>query len=465
MNAAEPRSAARGEPGIEAWRLLVRKALGDRDPSVLASRTRDGIVIEPLYERRREARPCPGRGARAWTVVQIVDDADPDEANAQAHADLECGASGLSLRLAGAPSAAGHGLPPDAAALRIALERIDFGKVHVRLEPHADAPAAARWLSDIALKSGIAPELTDIAFGLDPVAALAREASGAGPDPREFGGCVRELSAAGFRGPFALLDGRVYSEAGATEGQELASILATAVWWLRALPETGSTPADGLALLGASLAVDRDIFLSIAKLRALRLLWARLQELCGAPPTPLHIHAETSRRMLTRADPHANLLRTTLAAFAAAVGGADAITVLPHTAALGRPDSDARALARNVQLLLIEEAHLHRVADAGGGSGVIEPLTDALAEHAWTEFQKIEIEGGIVASLRAAAFQERIAEARAALEKEVADAPLVGATVYRGAGIVAAAPPARQHALAELGLAPIRLEDLTMAAA
>ncbi|MGH6923486.1 MAG: methylmalonyl-CoA mutase family protein [Propylenella sp.] len=465
MNGAERRS--RAGPGIEDWRRVVRDALKGRDSSLLNSHTRDGVVIEPLYERKRDAVSLPGRGARPWTVVQLVDDSDPDAANRQALADLDGGATGLSLRLAGSPLASEHGLSAEAAALRTALAGIDLTAVHVRLEPHADCLSAAAWLREAVERSGTVPELTDIAFGLDPVAVVARRGAAAAPDPGQFAARIRELSAARFRGPFAMLDGRLFYEAGATEGQELAAILAAAAWWLRALDAAGRGPAESLGPLGASIAVDRDQFLSIAKLRALRLLWARLQELCGSPRGPLSIHAETGRRMLTRADPTTNLLRNTLAAFAAGVGGADSIAVLPHTAALGRPDGNARALARNIQHLMIEEAQIFRVADPGAGSGAIEALTDALAERAWDEFQAIEREGGIIASLSAGAFRSRIAEARAALRKETAvgATPLVGATIYPAPGGAAAGEFAGDEVLAEFDLAPVRLEELARAAA
>ncbi len=452
---------------MEHWRRLVRRALDGRDPADLGFRVRGDIAVEALYERWPDGARFLGREARPWTVVQIVDDEDPDAANRQALADLNGGATGLSLRFAGAPSAPASGLPPEAAALRIALESVDLAKVHVRLEPHASAVEAASWLESIARETGVAPELASIAFGLDPIAAIARHGNGAGLDASEYGACVRTLSAAGYRGPLAEIDGRIYHEAGATEAQELAAMLAAAAWWLRILDEAGVAPAAALPLIGASLALDHTQFLSIAKQRALRLLWRRLQELCGTSGEPLHVHAETGRRMLNRADPSTNILRTTLAAFAAGAGGAQTITVQPHTAALGRADSGARALARNIQLLLIEEAHLHRVSDPGGGSGAIEALTSALAESAWVEFQRIESEGGIVASLGTGAFQARIAEARAELMEEVAGGklPLVGATVYLPDGTATSAARDRNgEAVSDFGLASTRLEQLAEAA-
>lgn len=449
-------------PGIEDWRKLVSESLKGRDLDSLRSKTRDGIEIEPLYERRRNGQPLADRGGRPWAIVQPVDDPDPDRANEQAIADIKGGATGVLLRFSGAPSAGGLGLPPTQDALRATLDGIDLAAIRLQLEPHSQSLNAAEWLKDLILASGIAPERADVAFGFDPVAVMA--IGGAVPDPRTYAAAILSLREAHFREPFALADVRPWHEAGASEAQELGALLGVAAWWLRAFDEAGVASEETLALLGASLSVDRDLLMSLAKLRAARLLWARFQELCGAPPSPLPIHAETSRRMLTCADPHANLLRNTLAAFAAVTGGADSILVQPHTAALGPADAEARALARSIQHILMQEAHLDQVADPGAGSGAIEALTDALAERAWAEFQKIEREGGIVESFRSGALPARIAEARNALIKDVAsgDAPLVGSTLYSAEPSAVADESAVE---APSGLAPIRLEALAKAAA
>jgi methylmalonyl-CoA mutase len=428
-----------------------------------SARTRDGIAIEPLYARRRDLPALSGRGAHRWAIIPAIDHTNPDRANAQAHADLVGGANGLSLRFAGSPAAAGFGLPATPTALAVALDGVDLAKTAIHIEPHADAIDSVEWLTALVAKSGVAPELTQISFGLDPVAALARDAK---PDTESFAASFRAIRATRFRGPLALLDARPYHEAGASEAQELGAILATAAWWLRALDAAGIAPAAAMPFLGPSISGDRDVLLSIAKLRALRLLWERLQEMCGVPPTPLHLHAETSRRMLTRADPPTNLLRNTIAAFAAGVGGADSITVVPHTAALELADAGARALARNLQHLLIEESHLSFVSDPSAGAGVIEALTDALCERAWEEFQTIEREGGIIESILAGSFQTRVTKARAALVEDTARGatPLVGATIHppkesaRGVAAASTVPAALP------GLAPLSLEAAAIAA-
>lgn len=453
--------------GHEEWTRLVEKLLGESDFSTLQSRTRDDIVIEPLYPARSDVPPLHGRGARSWTIDQIVDDPDPEQANLQALADVAGGAAGLALRFAGAASAVGLGLPVTEEALRTTLDGVDLAAVGVRIDAHPRVLESADWLQQLVARQGVAPELADISWGLDP-AALATAGGRSETAPETLARLFSELHVAGFRGALAEIDTRAFHEAGGSEALELAAFLAGATCWLRALSDAGIAAEIALSCFGATFAVDRDQFLSIAKLRAARLLWRRLAELCGAPAARLRIHAETSRRMMTRADPHSNLLRTTIAAFAAGVGAADSLTILPFTAALGLADRSARALARNIQHLLMQEAHLHRAADPAAGSGLVEALTEQLAEKAWAGFQAIEREGGILGSLRKGALQKRIATAREGLRAELAGgaAPLVGATVFRQADALAAdcggaaGVPEPVH-----GLAPVRLEALAQVAA
>ena len=450
-------------PDIDDWRRLIKKS--GRDVAKLRSRSRDGIPIDPLYAARTDVQSLAGRASKRWGIVQIIDHADPDAANEQAILDVEGGATGLSMRFAGGPSSAGAGLPLTREALGIALNGIDLAGVEVRLEPHAAAPQLARHLAEWIARSGVAPELAAISPGLDPVAVQAFRGRDSSVGFSDYVECFGELKRAGLRGPLATLDTRIYHEAGATEAQELAALLATAAWWLRALDEAGSPPAESMPFFGAGLAVDHDQFLSIAKLRAAQLMWTRLQELCAISPSRLSLHAETSRRMMTRAEPMTNLLRTTVAAFAASVGGADSIAVLPHDIALGAASAGARALARSMQHLLMEESHLHVVSDPAAGSGAVEALTEELAKRGWDEFRTIEREGGIVESLRSDAFQIRIAQARDALSANVASGtvPLVGVTMHRHADEETVSQTASFRTTA--GLTPITLEELARAAA
>jgi methylmalonyl-CoA mutase len=224
----------------------------------------------------------------------------------------------------------------------------------------------------------------------------------------------------GFKGPFAVADGRVIHDAGGSEVQELAFVLATGVAYLRTLEGAGVALDEARSMVYARLSADADQFLTLAKLRALRLLWAQVEQSCGLAPRPLLIAADTAWRMLTQRDPYVNMLRATVATFSAGLGGADAITVLPHTLALGLPDAFARRAARNTQLVLLEESNLAKVSDPAAGSGGIETLTQQLCEAAWQLFQEIEKAGGVFASLEQNLIQRKVAATRALREANIA---------------------------------------------
>jgi methylmalonyl-CoA mutase len=230
---------------------------------------------------------------------------------------------------------------------------------------------------------------------------------------------IVNAAAEGFTGPFAVADGRVVHAAGGSEAQELAFALATAIAYLRAMEQGGIKLDDARGFIYFRLAADQDQFLTIAKFRAVRRLWACIEEACGLAPRPTFVAAETAWRMMSKRDPHGNIVRGTIAALGAAVGGADAVTVLPFSTALGLPDAFARRIARNTQTILIEEANIHRVADPAAGSGAIEALTDALCAVAWKLFQEIEQTGGAAKALEAGSIQRAVAKVRSEREANV----------------------------------------------
>jgi methylmalonyl-CoA mutase len=235
-----------------------------------------------------------------------------------------------------------------------------------------------------------------------------------------FNAVISELAARGFAGPFAPADGRVIHNTGGSEAQELAYVLAVAVMYLRSLDAAGIALNEARRMVYFRLAADADEFLTIAKFRALRKLWARVEQACGLAPAPALITAETAWRMMTQRDPYVNMLRETIATVAAGLGGADAVTVLPFTQAIGLPNGFARRVARNTQLLLIEESNLARVADPAAGSGAIEALTSDLCHKAWSLFQEIEQAGGVWAALESGLIQRLVAATRSEREAAVA---------------------------------------------
>jgi methylmalonyl-CoA mutase len=457
------------------WLALVDSVLKGWPFERLTSRTYDGLAIEPLYGRAAAASTIVARAPAApWQMLQRVDHPDPAAANEQALHDLENGASGLSVVFAGAVGAHGFGLPPTADALERALDGVflDAG-VAIELDLTPQAKDAALGLAQRVVRRGIAPAAVDIRFGFDPLGAQAMSGSSLLPwrDLAPiFSGILGELSRQGFRGPFAPADGRVIHASGGSEAQELAFVLAVAVSYLRALEAAGIALDAARRMLFFRLAADADQFLTIAKFRALRQLWARVEEACGLTPQPIFISAETAWRMMTRRDPYVNMLRTTVAVFSAAVGGADAITVLPFTAALGLPDRFARRVARNTQLILADESNLAKVADPAAGTGAFEDLTDQLARAAWTLFQDIEKVGGIEDALARGLVQEKVAQVRSEREKAIAHRreALTGTSEFPHLAEAPvsvldvapfALPPAAPEGLSFRPLAPVRLAE------
>jgi methylmalonyl-CoA mutase len=354
--------------------------------------------------------------------MQRVDHPDPAAANAEALNDLENGATGLSLVFAGSIGACGYGLDASEATIARALDGVHLG-ISLDLDLSPQTKDAGQLLATLVQRRGMAPAAADIRFGFDPIGAAAT----GGGSPLAWGelapifnAVISDLAGRGFRGPFAPADGRVIHNAGGSEAQELAYVLAVAVQYLRALEAGGIALDAARRMLYFRLAADAEQFLTMAKFRALRKLWARVEDACGLAPKPVLVAAETAWRMMTQRDPHVNLLRATIAVFSAGLGGADAINVLPFTLARGLPDRFARRIARNTQLVLLEEANLARVMDPAAGSGGLEDLTEKLCRTAWALFQEIERAGGAWAALEQGLIQKKVMAVRAAREQAVA---------------------------------------------
>jgi len=426
MTSSEPLSPKDFAAATEAdWRKLVDAVLKGAPFARLESKTYDGLTIEPLYARDQAANAIAGRApSRPWTILQRVDHPDPAVANAQALVDLQNGATGLILIFSDSISANGFGLEPTAEVLVRVLDGIDL-TAGIALDLNV-GPASRRIGNDLAAlvrSRGIAPASVDIRFSLNPIGGFA--ANGTNPLRWEnmapqFANMVAEFAAAGFRGPFAVADGRVIHNAGGSEAQELAFALASAVAYLRALEADGMPLAAARDTIYFRLSADADQFLTMAKFRAARKLWARVEAACGLTPKPAMVTAETAWRMMTRRDPYVNMLRNAIAVTAAGLGGADAITMLPHTAPLGLPDAFARRAARNTQLLLLEESNLARVADPAAGSGALEALTEQLCSAAWSQFQEIEKAGGVWTALESGLVQKNAAAVLAERRKSTA---------------------------------------------
>jgi methylmalonyl-CoA mutase len=450
------------------WRKAAEATLKGRSFESLASRTAEGIRIAPLYAPADGPRPSGPSGP--WRVIARLDHPDPREANAQALDDLGGGADGLAVVFAGAVGAHGFGLrASDSATLHAAFEAVRFDAgPHFELDVGPDGPHEALSVAALIERSGARPADCALSFGLDPFAAAA-----CGPFPTDwearaklYADATLSLRARGYAGPFVAADARSVHAAGGAPGQELAFALSAGVSLLRAL-EAAQVPLDeARVMIAFRLAADADELVTLSKFRALRLAWARVEEACGLEPKKARVEAHSAWRMMTARDPYVNVMRGTIAAFAAGLGGADSVCVLPHTLAIGLPDSLARRLARNSQLILLRESNLGFVADPAAGAGGFEALTGSLCEKGWARFQEIEALGGLPAALAAGVVQRQVGEAAAALRSRVArlESPITGLSVHADlaempAELAPGAPEREPIAASENALAPMRLSE------
>lgn len=415
------------------WRARVDAVLKGAPFEKLQARTYDAIGVEPLYQRLTQERPRALRETQgAWAVMARVDQPDVAAAHAQLVSDLENGATGLQLVFTGAVGAYGFGLSSDV-DLNTLLEGVALEALAIDCD--VATMAQAQNVADFISGSEIDPANCRISFGVDPLGAMLHQGGSdttwSASAPR-FAQSVKDICARGFAGPVACADGRVVHAAGGSEAQELAFVLACALAYLRALEASGLDLDAARKLIGLRVASDADEILGVAKLRALRRLWARVEEACGLTPRAVQIHAETSLRMMSRRDPWVNMLRSTVACFSAGLGGADRVTVLPFTQSLGLPNDFARRIARNTQTVLLEESNLWRVADPAAGAGSFETLTHQLCEAAWSLLQEIEAAGGIEAMLTSGAFQRKVKDTQAQRAKAIARRkdPLTGTSEF-----------------------------------
>ncbi|MEJ8651374.1 methylmalonyl-CoA mutase family protein [Streptomyces sp. MS1.AVA.3] len=423
-----PLAAAFPDADREQWQRLVEgvlrksgvtEATGAAAEDALSTDLQDGIRIRPLYTAEdgtaalghpgfppfvRAGRP-EGTSVAGWDVRQRHVHTDPRRANESVLADLENGVTSVWLTVGDG------GVPVE--GLEQTLDGVYLDLAAVVLDAGADFAPAAEELLRLYTASGAPLSEATGCLGADPLGLLARTGDDAKlrlqleSAARLAARCTTE--APGIRA--LAVDALPYHEAGGSAAEELGISLATGVAYLRQLTEAGVGIDDACRQLEFRYAASADQFLTIAKLRAARRLWARVAEVCGVSPaaSAQRQHAVTSTVMMTRRDPWVNMLRTTVAGLSAGVGGADAVTVLPFDAALGMPDAFARRIARNTQSVLLEESHLSKVIDPAGGSWYVESLTDELARAAWAWFQEIEGAGGQAASLRSGMIADRLA--------------------------------------------------------
>jgi methylmalonyl-CoA mutase len=443
--------------GYDEWRALAEADLqGAAFEQKLVTHTYEGIDVQPVYTRRDrpgEGDPdgFPGsppfvRGARPLGSVQTgwdlrAEHSHPDlaAANEAILEDLRGGVTSLLLRL---DFAARNGLDPDdpAAAdlagrdglmayhvddLDRALAGVHLHMIGVTLEAGAAFLPAAAMLAALWRRRGVGPDQARGAFNADPLAVLARD--GQLPvcawDALDLMADLAVWTANTYPHVTAVRVGTApYHHAGGTAVQDVAFGMATAVEYLRAMTGAGLDVDRAARQILFSISVGTHHFLAIAKLRAARRLWGRVVEACGGSPdaAAMRMHSRISKRVLTQRDPYVNLLRNAVGCFAAGLGGAESITSVPFDSVAGLPDSLGRRIARNTVLVLQEEARLHRVIDPPGGSWYLDWLTDQVAEKAWSLFQDIERQGGMVRAIQSGSVARQIDSAFAPRAKNLA---------------------------------------------
>jgi methylmalonyl-CoA mutase len=426
----------------EQWQELAEKTLKGAPVASLVSDTVEGISRQPLYTASdtEAAALFPGqppftRGNRplaGWEPCQQVTGPDPDAAAEQAGNGLTQGAAALWL----APTTPGHSMTLSCTSELVAVvDRLDRRHPQLHLSPGGNLIGMTAAVVAALQQCEIDPGKLSGSLGGDPLGTLAA----AGELPASIDTCVEQLTEVSAwsikhapRLRSIAIDSTPYHMAGATAVQELAITIATGVEYLRHLEERIGLSA-AFDQLAAVVSIGRDLFVEIAKLRALRHLWSHLQEACGVDQVrPIPIHAVTSLRTMTARDPWSNLLRGTAQTFAAVVGGAETITTLPFDSALGRPSRLAQRLAVNTQTILREESHLGRVADPAGGSWYVERMTRELAERAWSLVQTIEAGGGMRSCLVGGELARMLAETMARRRQAIArsDEPITGVSSY-----------------------------------
>jgi len=401
------------------WAAAVSADLG---PEALATRlrfaTEDGVVLDVL-QTSSDADTRVGE-----TVGALVSEAR--------RRNPYPGALGVRQRLdVSSVSTAGvkDELAGGADSVEFDLSRVDppavIAKLGVLLDPVIESGReVAMWALPEDAWHAVLPRLVEqrvsIAAGVDPFAASV--ASGPSPDGSRGLAALERLAPLVAAVPASRLlraSSEPWFAAGATAGWALALALAAALEYLQVLTRAGVERDVAAGTLELEVALGADVLDGIALTRAARLVWARALEVTGGSRgVPLRLVATAGGRMFSRRDPWTNALRETAVAFGAAVGGADAVRLLPFDARTGSSDA-ARRLARNTTLIVREEAGLARVADPAGGSWYLDTATGALAERVWQMLDEIDAAGGLVAALASGFVGQRLAAQRAAREAAV----------------------------------------------
>jgi len=386
--APTPVSFVEFEPlSTAAWQERIRRDLKGADPAALEWRTPDGFAVQPFYHREALDKLGPP------PVPQLP--AEPQWRNVPTYRVLPADLGH------GAIDRAAHALArgADGAHFQLADARVfDVEYLHKKLPLATTYVGYSVQNSGLGLVQRLLATGTDALRGFlqyDPITSHSHNLASQFGELRHILQLTRTMPE--FRGLALHID--YYSNSGATATQQLAFALNTAAAYLCELPNAELTTADVAAALQVQVAINPNYFMELAKLRALRRLWATLLHAYQLPTaTQPPVFASTSTWSQTTLDPHTNLLRAATKAMAAVLGGADVVSVGAFDSLYEAPNEFSARIARNIPVLLREEAGLHRVADPAAGSYYLETLTDELARQGWALFQRVEAAGGLPAA-------------------------------------------------------------------
>lgn len=405
-------------PSYDEWKAAATESLKGADfDKKLLTKTYEGITLKPIYtDADYSANPeRPGEGDylrgtdpagymdTPWAIAQEITAVEPEEANKQILHELEKGATAVNVKLCGCVRVENEadmaklfeGVVLPAAALHVtaggsAICKLKLAKAAVKDFDKAEGCFGADPLGMIALRGGIGKTL-DKAY--DDMAESVRFAKENAPKLRTV-----------------IADGNVYANGGATAVQEAAYVIATASDYIAAMTERGISADDAAGSIRLSVSLGSNFFMEIAKLRAMRVVFARMARAYGAgdEAAKADVYARTSAFTKTVLDPYVNILRTTTEAFSGVVGGINAMSVSTLDEAIGDSDETSKRIARNLQLMLREEFDLLHPVDPAGGSWYVETLTGELIKAISDKFKDIEANGGMYAMLEKGEIQAEI---------------------------------------------------------
>lgn len=414
----------------EEWLAKVEADLKGADfNKKLVWRTSEGFNVQPMYRAEdikdlKTTDSLPGeypfiRGTKkednAWYVREDVVVKDVKEANAEALRLLEKGITSLGFVIEKEEITA-----DDFAQL---LCDVDITKVEVNfVSCPAKAVALAKALAEY-LKRYDALDAINGAIEFDP---FKRQLKHGVAFPKDIKALAAELFEAAKEMPNLRLftvDSNLLCNAGAYIYQELGYALAWGNEWMSLLTEAGVAVDDAAKRIKFNMGISTNYFMELSKFRAARMLWAQIVKQYGPKcdcACKINVHAVTSEFNQTVFDAHVNLLRSQTEAMSAAIAGVNSITVVPFDKQYKEPDEFSKHLARNQQLLLMEESHLDKVVDPAGGSYYVETLTVSIAQEAWKVFLAVEEEGGFNVALENGSVQKAVNASGATRRSDVA---------------------------------------------